>query len=160
MKTALVIPVPEAEPHVGAFRTRYDGAGENGIPAHVTIVFPFGDTAAGLDELFARFGPFDFALTRVERWPDALWLAPEPDAPFAELTRAVVERYPDYPPYEGEHDTVVPHLTVAHRLQAPPAVDEQLRLVLPITARATYVVQLEEHASDRWRERRRYVLGR
>jgi 2'-5' RNA ligase len=160
MRTALVIPVPEAEAHVGALRARYDGADENGIPAHVTILFPFGDREDGLEELFARFEPFDFTLARVERWPTVLWLAPEPAERFVELTQALVERYPEYQPYEGEHETVIPHLSVAHRTQAPPEVDEELRRVLPIPARATHVLQIEEYAEDRWRERRRFRLGR
>lgn len=160
MRTALLIGVPEAEPVVGRLRARYDDAGVNGVPAHVTVLFPFGDREDGLEELFARFKPFDFALTRVERWPTVLWLAPEPAERFVELTTAVAERYPEHPPYEGEHDTVIPHLSVAHRTQAPTEVDEGLRRALPIASRATQVLQLEEYAADRWRERRRYRLGR
>lgn len=155
-----MITVPESEPHVRALRARYDAADVNGIPAHVTVLFPFGDRADGLEELFARFEPFDFALTRVERWPTVLWLAPEPAERFVELTRALTERYPEYPPYDRAHDTVIPHLSVAHRTQAPPEVDGELRRGLPIAARATHVVQLEEFAPDRWRERRRFQLGR
>jgi 2'-5' RNA ligase len=159
MRTALLIAVPEAEPHVGALRARYDDAAVNGIPAHVTLLFPFGDRDDGLEELFARFEPFDFALTRVERWPTVLWLAPEPAERFVELTDAIAKRYPEHPPYEGIHETVIPHLSVAHRTQAPTDVDEGLRHTLPIEARATHVVQLEEYADDRWRERRRFRLG-
>jgi hypothetical protein len=160
MRTALLIAVPEAETLVGALRARYDDAHENGIPAHITILFPFGDRDDGLAELFAGFEPFAFALTRVERWPDVLWLAPEPEERFVALTRAVVARYPEYPPYEGSHETVIPHLSVAHRTQAPLAVDDELRQGLPVQARATHVVQLEEHGDDRWRERQRFRLGR
>lgn len=159
MRTALLIAVPEAEPLVGRWRARYDDADLNGIPAHVTILVPFGDRDDGLAELFARFEPFDFDLARVERWPNVLWLAPEPADPFVELTRAVVERYPEHPPYEGEHDTVIPHLTVAHRAQAPALVDEELRRALPIAARAEDVAQFEEYGPDRWRERQRFRLG-
>ena len=68
MRTALLIAVPEAEPVVGPLRARYDDAEVNGIPAHVTLLFPFGDREDGLEELFARFEPFEFALARVERW--------------------------------------------------------------------------------------------
>ena len=42
------------------------------------------------------------------------YLAPEPPEPFARLTEAIAERWPDYPPYEGIHETVIPHLTVAY----------------------------------------------
>ena len=34
--------------------------------------------------------------------------------PFVRLTEAIVERWPDYPPYDGVFDTIVPHLAVAH----------------------------------------------
>jgi 2'-5' RNA ligase len=159
VRTALVIAVPQAEPAVGALRSRYDDADATGIPAHITLLFPFGDREDGLAEVFARYEPFEFALTEVRRWPGALWLAPEPAEPFVELTRAIVERYPEYPPYEGAHAQVIPHLTVAHRRQAPPDVDAELRRYLPIAARATEVVQLEEHEPVRWRERRRFRLG-
>jgi hypothetical protein len=115
VRTALVVAVPEAEPLVGPARSRYDLADKTGIPAHITILFPFGDREDGLDELFARFPPFDFALVSVRRWPTVLWLAPEPSEPFVALTNAVADRYPEYPPYGGEHDEVIPHLTVGHR---------------------------------------------
>ncbi len=49
----------------------------------------------------------------VRRWPTVLYLAPSPDTPLRALTQAVVERFPSYPPYEGEFDDVIPHLTVA-----------------------------------------------
>ena len=42
------------------------------------------------------------------------YLAPDPPEPFSRLTEAIVERWPDYPPYEGIHETVIPHLTVAY----------------------------------------------
>ena len=155
-----MIAVPEALPVLGALRSRYDDADATGIPAHVTLLFPFGDREDGLAELFARFPPFDFALTEVRRWPAVLWLAPEPAEPFVELTRAIVGRYPEHPPYEGAHDEVIPHLTVAMRRPAPRTIDAELERVLPIAARATEVVQLEEHEPDRWRERRRFTLGR
>ena len=159
MRTALVVVVPEAEPLVGPLRSRYDRADETSIPAHVTLVFPFGDRADGLVELFARHEPFDFALTDVRRWPDVLWLAPEPAERFVELTQALVDRYPEHQPYEGAYDEVIPHLTIASRHEAPPEVDDELRRGLPIAARATHVVQLEEFVPDRWRERRRFALG-
>jgi 2'-5' RNA ligase len=159
VRTALVIAVPEAEPLVGTFRKRYDDAEATGIPAHITLLVPFGDGDEGLADLVARFEPFDFALTDVRRWPDVLWLAPDPAEPFVELTQALAERYPEYPPYEGVHADVIPHLTVASRREAPTEVESELRRGLPVAARARHVVHLEEHARDRWRERRRFPLG-
>lgn len=159
MRTALVIAVPEAEAAVGPLRERYDAARETGIPAHITLLSPFGDRDDGLAELFAGFEPFDFALTEVRHWPDVLYLAPKPAEPFVALTRAIVDRYPEHPPYEGQHDEVIPHLTVASHETAPPEVDVELSQALPIAARATHVVQLEEFDPPHWRERQRFRLG-
>ncbi len=42
---------------------------------------------------------------------DVLWLAPDRDQEFRDLTNGVAAGS-DYPPYGGEHDDVIPHLTV------------------------------------------------
>ena len=154
-----MIAVPEAESIVGPLRSRYDDADVTGIPAHITLLYPFGDRDDGLADLFAQFEPFDFSLTEMRRWPDMVWLTPEPAAPFVRLTRALVERYPEHPPYEGAHDQVIPHLTVALHHAVPRDVGLELVHRLPITARATEAVQLEEYEPGRWRERTRFPLG-
>ena len=43
-----------------------------------------------------------------------VYLAPEPSAPFRNLTHELCRRFPEYPPYGGAFDDVVPHLSVAH----------------------------------------------
>jgi hypothetical protein len=40
-ESALVVLVPEAEPLVGPFRERYDPSASAGMPAHITINYPF-----------------------------------------------------------------------------------------------------------------------
>ncbi|NIQ97618.1 MAG: 2'-5' RNA ligase family protein, partial [Desulfuromonadales bacterium] len=42
-----------------------------------------------------------------------LYLGPEPDWPFRDLTVAIWKRFPDHPPYGGRHRDIVPHLSVA-----------------------------------------------
>jgi hypothetical protein len=42
-----------------------------------------------------------------------LWLAPEPDEPFLQLTASVWRAFPSHPPYEGAFVDHIPHLTVA-----------------------------------------------
>jgi 2'-5' RNA ligase len=112
------------------------------VPAHVTILFPFLDTAeldeAALADLISRFPAFDFELDRVERFPDGTtWLHPAPSLPFVDLTAAVWQRWPERPPYEGVHDEVIPHLTISNT-----AIDVELEL--PIAARAREVMLIEE----------------
>jgi hypothetical protein len=40
-ETAVLVPVPEAERVVSPPRSRLDGAAALGVPAHVTVLFPF-----------------------------------------------------------------------------------------------------------------------
>jgi 2'-5' RNA ligase len=155
-RTALIVVVPEAEPAVGALRLACDSSARLGVPAHITILFPFADTAdldeQAVAELIASFPAFAFELDSVERFDNGLvWLHPEPSAPFTTLVEAVWRRFPEYPPYEGAHDVVIPHLTVS---ETPVDVD----VPLPIEARARGVTLIEETADGRWSLRRVFRL--
>ena len=141
--------MPEAQEHVLITH----------VPAHVTILVPFLDgedvDEAALRELFARFEPFDFELDRLERFAGGqiVWLHPEPSEPFGELTRAVWERWPDHPPYEGAHDEVIPHVTVS---EEPAEVD----IPLPIRSRAAEVTLIEQdEPGGPWAARLALPLG-
>jgi len=119
--TALVILVPESEPLVAGFRRRYDPAAAAGMPAHITLLYPFkhGDQVSdelldGLSQLFGSAAAFHFSLAGTRRFPGVLYLAPEPAEPFKGLTQAIAKRYPETPPYGGAFSEVVPHLTVAY----------------------------------------------
>ena len=41
IESALIIAVPEAEPLVKALRERFDWSAAQGVPAHITILYPF-----------------------------------------------------------------------------------------------------------------------
>jgi hypothetical protein len=148
-RTGLIVPIPEAEPQVGELRLAHDSSAARGVPAHVTILFPFLDTAdldeAAIADLIAEFPAFDFVLDRVERFADGVtWLHPAPSLPFVDLTAAVWQRWPERPPYEGAFDEVIPHMTIS---ETP--IDVQLEL--PIVARAREVMLIEEdEPSGRW----------
>lgn len=155
-RTALIVVVPEAEPAVGALRFQHDWSAPLGVPAHVTILFPFAEPAVldeeAIAEAVASCPAFDFTLDRIGRFEDGpVWLHPEPSEPFAALTGAVWRRFPDYPPYEGAHDVVVPHLTVSYE---PIDIDVEL----PIHASAREVTLLEEATDGRWFVRRAFPL--
>ena len=120
-ETSLVILVPEAEPLVGSFRQKHDPSAAAGMPAHITLLYPFkpptelsADVLEGLDRCFAGFVPFSYSLAAVRRFSsEVLYLAPKPDGPFRDLTLAICERYPERTPYGGKYAGVIPHLTVA-----------------------------------------------
>jgi len=148
-QTAVIVPVTAAEAAVSRLRLRYDRSAPFGVPAHVTIVFPFVPvdrlTEADLPDLagiFADESSFQATFTRFDRFPgrpgdpETLWLAPEPSEPFRRLTEKVADRWPEAPPYGGIFDDVIPHLTVTET--APAAVIEHalkaVQAALPIAA--------------------------
>jgi hypothetical protein len=96
--------VPEAEPAIGSWRRRHSRDGAAGMPAHVTLLYPF-PAEPDLDALraiAAGSAPFRFALRRVHEWPDGVvYLEPEPPEPFTRLTVELVDRFPDHQPYGG-----------------------------------------------------------
>jgi 2'-5' RNA ligase len=156
-RTALIVEVPEAEAQVGELRLQHDSSAARGVPAHITILFPFADgedvDEDALADLFSRFPAFDFELDKVEQFDEGVvWLRPTATRRFADLTAAVFQRWPQYPPYEGEHDEPIPHLTVS---ETPIDVNVQL----PVSSRAHEVTLIEEAPDGRWSARRRFPLG-
>jgi 2'-5' RNA ligase len=163
VESALTVLVPDAEPLVKPFRDRYDPSAAAGVPAHITLLYPFKHPdeidQTVVDDLrrsFHRRAPFRFSLVSIRRFPDAvLYLAPEPDEPFRDLTSAIWLRYPQTPPYGGKWPNVVPHLSVASVGNEQPldlVSDDFARAAqgkLPIRATANGVVLMEKR-SDRW----------
>jgi 2'-5' RNA ligase superfamily len=170
IESALVVLVPEAEALVKPFRDRYDPSAVLGVPAHITLLYPFKPPdeigSAVLDKLrhgFACFAPFRFALAQI-RCAEVLYLVPEPDEPFRRLTSAIWDWYPETPPYGGQWPDIVPHLSVA-RLADEQKLDritdefaQASRGILPIRATAAEVA-LMDNRSGRWQVRATLCLG-
>jgi len=113
-----------------------------------------------LRRLFVAEAAISFELTRVARFPEVAWLAPEPSEPFTALTDLIAARFPDYPPYEGTHDVVIPHLTVAEGgVELQDQVETALSGHLPIRARANDVAFLFEGDEGLWQEAHRFPLA-
>jgi len=166
--SAVIVTVPQAEAVVGELRLRHTYDAPLGIPSHVTLLFPFVPAAELTDETEERLArligaapAFDVAFVRPALWPELVYLEPDPAEPFARLTEAIAAEWPEYPPYEGEHDTVIPHLTVAESDDGS-LLDEiaaGLAPHLPIEL-CVREAQLYVQGDDgRWRERRSFRLG-
>lgn len=119
-EAALVVPVPEVEPLVGGFRARHDPSAASGVPAHITINYPFHprfrrpeEAHRSLTDLLSRWSPFEYSLAEIRTFPGVLYLAPHPEQPFLDLIATVAAAFPDSPPYGGQFEVAVPHLTVA-----------------------------------------------
>jgi hypothetical protein len=118
--SAVVVPVPEADAVVAGYRARLDPAATLGVPAHVTLLAPFlppslitAATIAALAQIAGSVAAFDCTFARTAWFGErVLWLAPEPDGPFRELTRRLAAAFPQCPPYGGVFADVIPHLTV------------------------------------------------
>lgn len=163
--TALVLLIPESEPLVGGWRKRFDPVAAQGMPAHVTVLYPFMDEEAidpeclaQLDGLFAEIPAPALTFRRTGRFPNALWLAPEPAGPVKAITQALVAAFPDYPPYGGAFPDSIPHLTVAQGAGA--VVDEaeaglSASFTEPIVSRIV-ACSLFAFRDGRWRERKRF----
>jgi 2'-5' RNA ligase len=149
-QSALIVTIPEAEDAVAEHRAQFDDAAAFGIPAHVTVIFPFIPPpevdARVIETLAAAIStvPKFQATFESTGWfgTNVLWLAPGPAAAFVALIAAAAEAFPDYPPFGGRHDVVVPHLTVGHA-DAPESdlhkAEEQVLRRLPIRASVTEV---------------------
>jgi 2'-5' RNA ligase len=105
---------------VNLLRNRMDPSAAQGVPAHVTLLFPFLPVDALDDPVRARIAAivasepsFRVEFTSVGRWPNVVYLRPDPAEPFRRLTQAIVEAFPDHPPYGGQYAEIVPHLTIA-----------------------------------------------
>jgi 2'-5' RNA ligase superfamily len=166
-RSALIVEVPQAEPLVREWRAKHDWSAQHGVPAHITLLSPFVPTERiddrlhqDLRTLFAAYPTFSFRLSHVARFPEVAWLAPDPAEPFKALIETISSQYPEYPPYEGIHDEVIPHLTVAEGgSELQDEVDAALTPALPIEAQARSVTLLLEDKSGWWSPGERYSLG-
>jgi len=166
-ESAVVVRVP-VPPAVERLRRRWDRAARWAVPAHVTVLYPFvpaGDLDASvrhsLAGIAAEHRPFDVRFERVGRFPTVVYLAPDPPEPFNRLTEAIHSRFPDFPPYEGAFEVVIPHLTIVESTEAP--LDEiatVAKAALPFRHHVTRLEVLVQGQDGRWLTRWRLRLGR
>jgi 2'-5' RNA ligase len=168
-ESAFIVQVPEVEPLIGNLRAQFDSSAKLGVPAHITVLYPFmppeSITEAVVHEAGAAISqiqPFAFRLATVGRFPGVLYLAPEPSAPFVELTGSLARQFPEYPPYQGKFQLVIPHLTVADGGDPQVTVAEAQLVALveeqgPVLAKCDTLTLLE-NSSGRWREMRSIPL--
>ncbi|MCH6170654.1 2'-5' RNA ligase family protein [Pseudonocardia alaniniphila] len=169
-ESAVIVPVPEAEPVVGAFRASLDRSAGWGVPAHVTVIYPFlAPDRLGPDELrrlrdAVRSVPrFEVSFTEVRWFADTVvWLAPHPAEGFRALIDAVWSAFPECPPYRGAFGTPVPHLTIGDdaALDTLSAAGDAVSRRLPVTA-SVHVAHLFQGsaAPGAWRSVAELPLG-
>jgi 2'-5' RNA ligase len=169
-RTALIVEVPAAERVVGEHRRQLDHSGALGLPAHLTVLFPFvphqdlGEAELRrCAEICAGVPAFDVALSETSWFgEDVVWLAPDDPSPLRALTAAFAAAFPAYPPYGGAFDSVVPHLTIGDHgdIDVLQAAELAVLQGLPVTQQVVSVsLWSGSDSADSWVRLQRFPLG-
>ncbi|WP_369251959.1 2'-5' RNA ligase family protein [Streptomyces sp. R41] len=86
-------------------------------------------------------------------------IKPSPPTKEPRLTEAITDRWPQTPPFGGQFDDTVPHLTIAQGQDdaVPAEAETDLRDRLPVTASVSSV-DLLVHDGTRWQQRASFTL--
>jgi 2'-5' RNA ligase len=119
-KSAVIIPFPHLDGIVDTWRRVLDPAQRRGIPAHVTLLFPFADPAdlsveilMLLSDYFSRVEKFNVTFASTAWFDDrVVYLQPRPEQQFRTMTKQLHQCFPSYLPYGGKFADPIPHLTL------------------------------------------------
>jgi 2'-5' RNA ligase len=163
-QTALLIVAPLPDP-LEALRRRSIHDASEGMPAHVTLLYPFAEPAALRENLLhavagvvAQHPACSLRLVDGRRWPDTLYVAVEPDGPLRALQADLATAFPELPLYWGGVP-FVPHVSVVEgpAVSDPDALEDPAWRSLPATIPARHV-DLFVRDAGRWRRRHRFPL--
>ena len=170
-RSAIVVPIrlPAALERI---RLEHVANARLGVPAHITLLFPFTSPATIESVTLSRVATaiqgtraFDAVFREVRVWdagddrPGVVWLAPEPVQPFHGLIGALTDAFPEHPPYEGAHADVIPHLTVAEEAVGLETVAAEAARFIGFRRHVASASLLVEGHDGRWATRRRFALG-
>ena len=142
----------------------------DGLPAHLTMLYPFVDPARlgpwvrrRLAEVSATVPAFEYRLVGAGTWPDAIYVAVDPVDPFVELQRRLAAAFPGFPIYGTDPGfDFVPHVTVAEGppIHDPATLDDPAWSSLPRPGRAAFIEVIARPTAAPWRTIWRLPLGR
>lgn len=172
MDSSIDILLPELDDVIGPW-WRETPAAADGMPPHITLLWPWKPSAAISEEDYAIIETIAastpvarVALTEINRFPGVLWLRPEPADSLLALMRNLWAAFPDSSPYRGTlADEPVAHVTVA---KAPDGELDALaqeildhigpRLPLEVLIREVTVSVEGASPDGRWEPVRRFPL--
>ncbi len=169
-ESALIVPVPEAEPLVGELRERFDPSACLGLRAHITVLYPFvapvrinARVIGEVREIASQHRAFSYRLNSTGRFLDTLYLVPEEPERFVNLVKGLVRHFPGCEPYGGQFDSIVPHLTVArgshavlHDLERSLQSHDLLKAGIGASCEELVLI---ENSSGLWREIDRFPMA-
>lgn len=162
--TGLIVPITLPRRLESLRRRAVPDAGL-GLPAHVTLLYPFarpdaldGRLRASIAEIVAAHARFSYRLAGRASWPQVLYASIAPDGPLRRLQADLAAAFPEFPIYGGEFE-FMPHVTVAEGPAAdlPEFVDNPAWDALPATCAASSV-ELIVRAETGWRTMWRFRL--
>jgi 2'-5' RNA ligase len=165
--SAVIVSI-DMPPELERLRRSHDPMAALGVPAHVTLLFPFvppdrltSEIRSQLESLVAREPPFQARFSTIERRDRMVWLPPDDDDPFLRLTSAIAECWTDHPPYGGKHPDLVVHLTLL--ASADEDVLERAGSIatsgVPFEMSVRHASLIVEDDLGRWQERWRFPLA-
>ena len=140
-ETALVL-VVSLPPALEALRRRSIADAAAGVPAHVTLLYPFAEEAqldaevlGRVAAIAARHPVLRLTLGEGRRFPDTLYASVEPDAPLRALHDELAAAFPTLPLYGGAFP-FVPHVSIVGGTggRGPGALDDPAWATLPVDA--------------------------
>lgn len=164
-QSGLVIPVPAADALLASMEARYPGTVRPGLPAHVSLLYPFlasveldEQVIAVLGESFLEQAPMPVTFATCYRRGGFVALRPDPREGLVGLISATRRKWPHLVPYGGRYGEAEPHLTVAMCTSTERAamIEQEAPAALPIPAvlREAWLMVFEE----RWTLRDRFAF--
>jgi 2'-5' RNA ligase len=164
-ETALVL-VVALPPPLEALRQRSIADAASGVPAHVTLLYPFAEEAQldagvlGLVAAIAARHPVQrLTLGEGRRFPDTLYASVEPDVALRALHDELAAAFPTLPLYGGAFG-FTPHVSI---VEGPAAAerrpfDDPAWATLPVE-QPVDAIDLITDRDGAWATRRRFPLG-
>jgi 2'-5' RNA ligase len=163
--TALVL-VVALPPALEALRIRSIEDAAAGVPAHLTLLYPFaeerqlGDDVLEVVAAIAAIHPvLHLTLGEGRRFPETLYASVEPDGPVRALQAELAAAFPTLPLYGGRFG-FEPHVSILEGPAAadPLALEDPAWRTLPVD-QLVDAIDLITGRDGRWATRRRFPLG-
>lgn len=115
--TGLIFPVPAAQALVDKFLLQTDPTRDSGLPAHITVLFPFVPVTPRVTEkleaFFKDIPPFEINFDKAAKFPLNTYLVPRQNDFLIQIIEKASRTF-DIKPYGGVHPKIIPHLTLVH----------------------------------------------
>ena len=137
------------------------------LAPHITLLYPLPGLRrlhpTALDDVanvLSGTGPIPLRFEQTGRFPGVLYLDPTPSEPLVALINTLAARFPEYPPYGGAFDEIIPHLSVVNGAPEPPGLEAAVKRLLPLSCVADTVCLASLNRRGRWVAVRRFSLHR